>query len=126
MSLTRRQIRLLTISAGDAERLPDDDDTLQDSEDLTVKRKSTTDFEINKSHIDRLRKGVKIKSKSHVVDNLVGKKIKAIYKKPTSVIKNKNSGDGKDFNIKDLVNMGMKKTGPISIGNKLRKKLRNK
>jgi len=120
------QVRLLTTSAGDAERMPEDEDSLQGTE---TNDKKNTEFEINEDHINRLRKSSKIKNKSHIVDNLIGRKFKVEYKKPTSPVSNKYSGSTPksatdDVNINDLVRMGMNKSGPFSIGNKLKNKMK--
>lgn len=127
MCLTRRQVRLLTISAGDHERLPEDDSS-QDGQDLN---ETPTEFEIKKKHIDRIRKAVKndggkIGYKSPVVDKYIGRMMKVEYKSPPSPIKNKIPGNtGKnDGNIKDLIDMARKGQGNLKLGNKLKKKLK--
>lgn len=125
MSLTRRQIRLLTISAGDHERLPEDEG-LQESDDLNT---APTDFEIKSKHINRIRKAVKgdggkIGYKSPVVDKYIGRHMNVKYKEPTNPVKNRIPGQSKDNgNIKGLIDMARKGQGNIALGNKLKKKL---
>jgi hypothetical protein len=129
MSLTRKQVRLLTISAGDHERLPDDEDSRQDDIDLTTGKKPD-EFEIKGKHIARIRKAVKnqggeIGYKSHVVDKYIGKKIKPQFKRPSNPVKHRmgHNNPKESGNIKDLISMGLKGQSNIKIGNRLKKKL---
>jgi len=127
LGLTRRQIRLLTLSAGDAERLPDDDNDASQSDDITD-NKEPVDLTVKQKHLDKLRKGLKLKSKSHIVDNLVGKSVAPVYKKPTNPIKSRHSPDkpSSDITIKDLIRMGQGNEGPFSLGDKLQNKLKKR
>lgn len=140
--MTRKQVRLLLISAGDHERLPDDDKD-DESIDLTKDGKPPI---ITQDMIDRLRKGVKGKT-SKVVDKLVGKNLveemdrkKDEHKndkknKPISPVKSRSNiqrpprpgltvkpipvSKGND----DLIKLAMQSGSGLKISNKLRNKL---
>lgn len=112
--------------------MPDKDDS-QDGQDLTAPK----EFEVQKKHIDRIRKSVvndgsKIGYHSHVVDKYIGKKMSVDYKAPSSPVKSRKpgfdpnatrSGPGGQDGIKGLIDMARKGQGNIGLGNKLKKKL---
>lgn len=126
MSLTRRQVRLLMISAGDHERLPDKDDSPQDEADLTAKQKEQ--FTFNKKHLARIRKSVKGNvQKSKIVEKYLGKVIAPKYKCPSNpVVGKKTSGNSEPQNMKELLDSALKGQGNIKVGNRLRKKLKKR
>jgi len=70
LGMTRRQVRLLLTSMGDHERLPKSEKDKHLQKDLTENEKSSV---ITKSHLSKLRQGVRLKHKSKVIDRLVGK-----------------------------------------------------
>jgi hypothetical protein len=120
LGLTRRQVRLLMVSAGDNERLPDD--SSQDGEDLSQAPK---EMEVQQKHIDKIRRGVGIAHKSHVVDRMIGKKLDIEYKKPNSPVRGKQSDESSKDGMKELLNMARSGQG-IKMGNKLNTKLQKK
>ena len=122
MNLTRRQVRLLTTSAGDHERMPEDDS--QEGQDLSAPK----DMEIKAKHISRIRDaakhdGSRIAKTSHIVDKYIGRKLNNIeYKEPVSPVKNRvNTGNTES--AKSIIDMARRGQGNIKMGNKLKNKL---
>lgn len=115
------------MSAGDHERLPDSDSP-QDEVDLAT-GKPPEEFEVQKKHIERIRKAVrnqggKISHKSHVVDKFIGRKINPQFKKPSVPIKGRRGqGEPRMESMNDLIDMARKGQGNIGMGNKLKNKL---
>ena len=125
--MNRKQIRLLTVSAGDHERMPEED-TPQGEIDLTT-GKEPDEFEIKKKHFDRIRKSVvsqggKIAYKSPVVDKYIGTKVKPDFKPIPNPIKGRRGqGEPQVNSMTDMIDMARKGQGSIGLGNKLKKKL---
>lgn len=127
MSLTRRQVRLLTTSAGDHERLPDDPSQDSGSEDLSSTDKK--DVKFKKQHLREVRKAVKgnIAHKSHIVEKYLGTDIKPVYKPSANPVKRRTDGTGEvtqgPENFFDLVKASMSGNNSIKVSDKVRRKL---
>lgn len=115
------------VSAGDNERLPDDDkdegDSLQGVEDLAKNDKGKE--VMKKEAVDRIRKGVKLKYKSKTVEKYMASKEKGKVEQKTKKPNIKQDTDT-EKSIKSLLTQGLTNSGPFTIGNKLKKKIKKK
>lgn len=131
LGLTRRQVRLLMVSAGDHERMPEKDkDESSSGEEAIDLKQQPEEFKVEKKDFEKIRKTVKgLKYRSKVVDKYVGKTIKPEFKNTSNPIVKKRIGPSdapEPENAKDLINMAIKNQGNFVLGDKLKKKLSRK
>lgn len=145
-------MRLLLISAGDHERLPDKENDKEDTIDLLAQKEGKEPV-VTKRMIAKLRKGRKLGYKSKVVEKLIGKNLRDEVKrkeqehgkssakskpaKPISPVKSKHprnrnltvrqpvqpmTGNASQ-DFHDLIKMATKGGSGLKLSNKLKKKL---